>query len=141
MEVLNPDETGQVSGEDEENNGSLVLRLSYGAVSFLFTGDAETPVLEKLADGGLLLPSQVLKLSHHGSRDSFAPAFYQAVAPWLVVITVGRNSFGHPAAPVVSYWQQRGVPVYRTDQNGAVTISTDGQELFVQTVKEVVASQ
>ena len=79
------------------------------------------------------LGSQVLKLPHHGSKTGLVPSFYEQAAPKAVVICVGKNSFGHPAPEVLKFWHEKGIPVYRTDLHGAITFSTDGKELWVET--------
>jgi len=135
LEILYPPAGAGACAEEGENNGSLVLCLRYGQVDFLLTGDAERETLQVLNSSGFPLQAEVLKLSHHGSNDGFWPPFYQAVDPSLVMITVGRNSFGHPGAQVTDYWQQRGVPVYRTDLHGAVTVTSDGRTYQVRTEK------
>ena len=84
------------------NNGSVVLRLDYGAASLLLTGD-----IEEESDGAMLawgrrLRAGVLKVAHHGSRTSSRPHFVAAVAPQIAVVSVGSfNKFGHPAAAVM----------------------------------------
>ncbi|ATW25365.1 DNA internalization-related competence protein ComEC/Rec2 [Candidatus Formimonas warabiya] len=125
------------TGTDADtNNNCLVLKLSYGHVSFLLTGDAEIACLTSLLDSGLDLKADVLKLPHHGSKNSFLPSFYEQVSPRMVVVCVGKNSFGHPGPEVVEYWEEREIPLFRTDLHGAVTFSTDGKEIRVQTFKD-----
>lgn len=131
LTVLHPPR-GKTPAEEEMNNSSLVLKLTYQDVSFLFTGDGETACLSSLCSGGNL-PAQVLKLPHHGSKTGLWPPFYQQVAPKAVVISVGKNSFGHPAREVLEFWEEKNIPVYRTDVHGAITFSTDGRELWVET--------
>lgn len=135
--VLAPTAQG-VYGESNENSNSLVLKLCYRQTSFLLTGDVEDDGLKELLKGDADIQSEVLKLPHHGSKNAFAPAFYERVDPLVAVITVGRNSFGHPHDTVVSYWEERGIPVYRTDLHGAVSIQTNGAKIWIQTVKNPV---
>ena len=76
------------------------------------------------------LRADVLKVGHHGSAYSSTPAFIGAVAPAIAVISVGReNLFGHPAPSTLVTLQRAGARVYRTDRDGAVTITTDGERL------------
>lgn len=131
MEVLHPPVNG--GQELDINNRSLVLRISYGQISFLLTGDIETDAMQFMLDQHLT--STVYKAPHHGSRKGLNPHFLNRVNPKIVVISVGQdNSFGHPAPQLLQYWQRRLIPVYRTDQNGAVLFSTDGKNLRVSTV-------
>jgi competence protein ComEC len=114
------------------NDDSLVLRATFGDVSVLLTGDVE-------AAGEAALPGQpaaVLKVAHHGSRTSTSAAFLAASRPAVAVISAGRkNPFGHPAREVLDRLREAGVKVFRTDLDGAVRISTDGQGLRVVTTR------
>lgn len=112
------------------NNDSLVLRVAFGARSFLLTGDLERAEERRLLDSGRLLPADVLKVGHHGSRTSTTQEFLDAVAPSVAVISVGyENSFGHPHADVVSRLQARHATILRTDEEGLATVRTDGKRL------------
>jgi competence protein ComEC len=99
-----------------------VLKLSAGARAMLLTGDIEAPAeAELLARDAAALAADVLLVPHHGSRTSSTPAFLDAVGAGVAVVPVGyRNRFGHPAAEVLE--RLAGVPVYRTDRDGAVTV-------------------
>jgi competence protein ComEC len=117
-----------------ENNASLVLRVSYGARRFLLTGDIERAAEAALVAAGDALQSDVVKVAHHGSRTSSSEAFIAATRPSLAVISVGLNSpFGHPDAGVVARWRAAGAQVLQTGERGTITISTDGQDLKVET--------
>lgn len=133
IEVLHPQHyyTGTRS---DDNNASLVLQVSYGQVSFLLTGDVEEEGMKEMLAEKIPIASTVLLLPHHGSRYSFVPEFYRAVNPAAVVTQAGEhNTFGHPAPEIVAYWEEKGVPVYRTDRHGAITFTTDGKNLRVET--------
>jgi len=114
------------------NDDSVVLRLGFGNVRFLLTGD-----IEALGEAALgPAPATVLKVPHHGGRESSTAAFLRSVHPSVAVFSVGRrNSFGHPAPEVVRRYQRRGCRIYRTDYDGAVTVSTDGTRVWVQTFR------
>ena len=78
----------------------------------------------------------VLKIAHHGSKTSTTENFLAAAQPRFAVIGVGRdNSFGHPADEVVERLQERGIKIYRTDEDGAVVCRTDGKRLYVETFR------
>ncbi len=122
------------SGEDKTNNHSIVLRLEWGRVSFLLTGDIEEPVERNLVMAGAPLAATVLKSAHHGSKTSSSEAFLEAVNPQVVVISVGKdNDFGHPSPEVLERYAERGIIVFRTDEQGTVEFSTDGEHLWVET--------
>jgi competence protein ComEC len=119
----------------DTNNNSLVFKLNYGRTSFLLTGDIEQEAMEKLSNDGDQLASTVLCLPHHGSSNGLYPDFLKHVQPRVAVIQVGEhNRFNHPAPAVLQYWVDQGVPVYRTDRHGAVTVTSDGNNLKVETV-------
>jgi competence protein ComEC len=116
------------------NDASLVLRLSYGEVSFLFTGDIESSAEREILRTGVNLQSTVLKVPHHGSKSSSTPDFLEAVQPRFAVFTVrggARPRLPNPA--VVERYEAMGVKVLRSDRHGAVTFVTDGKDLRVQT--------
>jgi competence protein ComEC len=110
------------------NNTSIVARLIYGEISFLFTGDAEVEVEEELlADGSIVLDSDVLKVGHHGSRSSSSWLFLQAVSPELAIIQVGKdNSFEHPHGETLFNLQKLKVTLLRTDLNSTSTLISNG---------------
>lgn len=112
------------------NDTSLVIRVSYEGTSFLFTGDAEGPALEALAESGTLR-ADVLKVPHHGSKTTPSWVF-EAVRPAVAVISVGEgNIFGHPHADTLASLE--GVPTFRTDLSGRVTVRASKGRLRVST--------
>lgn len=118
------------------NDASVVVRISYGDISFLFTGDAEAAAEQEMISraGEGPLNSTVLKVGHHGSRTSSTAAFLDAAAPEIAVIMTGAdNRYGHPHSEVLARLSQRGIMVYRTDIHGTVVISTDGNAIHVDT--------
>jgi competence protein ComEC len=115
------------------NDDSIVLELTWGEVSVVLAGDigggAEASVTPRLADGAV----RVLKVPHHGSLTSSTPAFLSALDPCVAVFSVGRgNRFGHPAPAVLERYRQQGIAMFRTDLDGAVTVTTDGSRLEVR---------
>ena len=114
------------------NNSSLVLKLTYGQISFLLTGDAEVAVEQQLVASGADLSAQVLKVAHHGSNNATSPEFLQAVKPQLAIISVGQNNdFGHPHSSTLNKLEAFGAKVLRTDQLGTIKLSTDGENIEV----------
>ncbi len=119
---------------EETNDYSAVLRFRYGDVSFLLTGDAETPVEEQLVAEGGDLSADVLKCGHHGSSSSTSASFLRAVGPSVAVISCGvDNSYGHPHTETLETLQAAGCTVLRTDQDGTVAAMTDGRDFTVHT--------
>jgi competence protein ComEC len=134
-----------------KNDDSLVFHVKFGERSYLLPGDAE-----KAAENSILaepisqsLRSDVLKIEHHGSKNSTTPDFLSAVQPRLAVISAGKeNPYGHPSPQLLERLRQAGVPALRTDTNGAIHILTDGKNLEVsrsiacpQTTDHMVSSK
>lgn len=134
LEVLAPPARLFKGTVSDVNNNSLVMRLIYREVSFLFTGDIEDAAANWLLREGMPLKSTVLKVPHHGGyMPAFSP-FLEAVGPEAAVIQVGRNTFGHPHPETVAILEQETPEVYRNDQHGAVIIHTDGHTWRVNTL-------
>ncbi len=113
--------------ENRTNDSSIVLRIDYGNTSFLFTGDAEDWSEYMMLDAKTNLKADVLKVAHHGSRDSSTPAFLTAVQPKYAVISAGRgNSYGHPHTEVLRRLETIGAKVLRTDLAGTIIFRSDG---------------
>jgi competence protein ComEC len=112
------------------NDDSVVLALRYGEIVVLLTGDVEAA-----GEAALDAPRAfAVKVAHHGSRSSTTPAFLAAAAPRVAVVSVGNQSrFGHPHPEVVARYQRAGVSLFRTDRDGAVTLSTDGKSAWITT--------
>jgi len=133
MRVLHP-EGELLSGTDSDvNNNSIVLRLVYGRISFLLTGDVEEEAEAVLLLSNEDLASTILKSPHHGSDTSLNLRFLEAVNPQLAVIQVGAdNQFGHPDPTTLAKLEERGVMVLRTDQNGTVEVVSDGERYWIK---------
>jgi competence protein ComEC len=134
ISVLGPPQTLFSGTRSDANNNSLVLHITYGKVSILLTGDLEQEGMLDLVSrfqGSNGIQADLLKCPHHGSSYSICPEFAAAIKPQLVVISVGRNSFGHPDAQTIRFWQEQGARVLRTDEDGHITILTDGANLIM----------
>lgn len=118
-----------------ENDASLCIELLIHGQRLLLTGDIEASgeaVMQKLLPSH---PIMLLKVAHHGSRTSSTPAWLDHIQPQHAVISVGRqNRFGHPAPEVVTRLRQRGIHIWRTDQQGAITFRFASQHVSVETV-------
>ena len=113
-----------------ENDNSFVLRLRLGRRAFLLVGDAERRAESLLLRRPERLRADVLKVGHHGSRTSSAPAFVRAVGARLGLVSAGAgNRYGHPHPEPLAALRAAGTRVFRTDRNGGVTIRTDGRAL------------
>lgn len=130
----------QIVGVDgnaaDHNNSSIVLRIVYGETSFLFTGDAEREAEQTILSAGYDLESTVLKVGHHGSDSSTSYVFLRAVAPQYGVISVGEgNSYGHPTEDALSRLRDADVTVYRTDLQGTIICTSDGEDVSFAVAK------
>lgn len=119
-------------GNDEKdlNNTSIVLRMVYNNVSFLFTGDAENSAENIILKSEKDISSTVLKAGHHGSSTSSSTNFLKRVKPGFVVISSGKgNSYGHPHDQLLNRLNKFNVKVYRTDELGTIVASSDGKDI------------
>lgn len=117
------------------NHYSVVFQLRHGENTFLFTGDAEVVNEEEWLSQSNL-HSTVLKVGHHGSSTSSSAAFLDQVRPAYAVISVGaKNPYGHPAEEVKERLLARNIQLYRTDQNGRITMVSDGKNITIETEK------
>lgn len=114
----------------DKNNASVGIRLTHGENTFLFTGDAESKAEAAILETGLDLSATVYKAGHHGSSTSSSPEFLEAVAPKYAVISCGEgNSYGHPHAETLNRFREMGIQVFRTDEQGSVTVTSNGRTL------------
>ncbi|MBS6397170.1 MAG: MBL fold metallo-hydrolase [Clostridiales bacterium] len=127
--VLSPDRS-----YSDNNNNSIVIHMTHGENTFLFTGDAEAEAEEDMLSAGLNVDADVLKTAHHGSHSSTTDDFLKAVSPEYAVISCGEdNRYGHPHAETLNKFRQTGVSVYRTDEQGTITAVSDGESLVWNT--------
>ena len=136
LEVLNPSATPFAGTPADRNNNSVVMRLSYGRITYLLTADIEAPAESRLARNPDNLKSTVLKVGHHGSRSSTTASFLEKVSPSLAVVSAGAdNRYGHPHREVIDRLIRKLGPdsVFRTDLDGSVELISDGVDLWVKT--------
>jgi beta-lactamase superfamily II metal-dependent hydrolase len=120
----------------ELNELSVATRLVYGETAFLFTGDIEAAAEADILESGRSLKADVLDVAHHGSNSSSTADFLERVRPSIAVISCGvDNSYGHPARDAVERLQTAGATIYRTDLDGAVVVTSDGNTVEVETAK------
>ena len=118
------------------NDCSIVVRITHGNNTFLFTGDAEWDAEHDMVDSGYDLSAAVLKVGHHGSDTSSSYVFLREVMPKYAVISCGEgNSYGHPTEAVLSRLRDVGAQVFRTDLQGDVVFVSDGTTLSFGTEK------
>lgn len=121
---------------EDLNDLSLCVRVEYGDRAFLFCGDMTEKEEKTLLQRENGLAADVLKVPHHGSGGSSHRRFLEAVNPEIAVISCGKyNDYGHPHSSVLERLAEVGAAVYRTDEQGTVTVTTDGKELHIFTEK------
>jgi len=117
---------------EDLNTSSVIVKLIYGENSFLFTGDLPAEKEEELISANIDIKADVLKVGHHGSRDSSSVEFLKKVQPGYAVIQSGRdNKFGHPHRRVIRNLKKNGIKILRTDEEGDIVFSSNGQQLFL----------
>ncbi|GIN61011.1 competence protein ComEC [Robertmurraya siralis] len=131
IDILYPQE---ISGKANEE--SISMKITYGEVSFVFTGDAEKKSEKEMIESGAQLQATFLQLGHHGSSTSTSEEFLQAVRPEVAIYSAGNdNSYGHPHEEVVSLIKNSGIALYGTDVDGTVIVTTDGKTYTIKTKK------
>jgi len=136
LEVLHPPAVPLRGPAWDSNNNSLVLRLAYGEVSFLLTGDIEEEAERYLVRQGMDLESDVLKAGHHGSNSSTTRTFLRAVQPrWAVISAGADNQYGHPHPEVLKRLNEAvgRENVFSTAAEGTIHFTADGKRLWVET--------
>ena len=121
------------SGGETGNAASMVLALRYGAFDMLFTGDLEGMGEERLIETKTLYDIDVLKVAHHGSKNSTSETFLQWTTPEIAFISAGKdNSYGHPHEETIQRLEKIGCQIYNTQECGAVTVTSDGKAMRVE---------
>lgn len=121
-----------LSGSSESNELSVVIKMSYGEFTVLFTGDIDLDNELALIGGGVLSQVEALKVSHHGSKYASGLEFLEAVVPKYAIVSVGaKNSYGHPSSDTLIRLDSVGSKVLRTDLLGTIEFRTDGVKVDV----------
>ena len=121
-----------IRGRNAINDNSITFMLRYKHFRMLFTGDAGATAEQRFLAAGVDLRADVLKVGHHGSAYASSAQFLAAVQPRYAIISVGRhNLFGHPAPRTIAALRRVGARIFRTDENGAVRVTTDGTAVSV----------
>ena len=133
LELLHPFDAASTNLHDKDfNNDSLVLKLTYGDVRILFTGDIGRKVELQLVESGKDLRAGIIKVPHHGSKTSSSAEFLDAVRPQYAIFSLGqRNRYRFPSEMVVERYRERGCRILRTDRLGAIRLRTDGRRCWV----------
>lgn len=136
LDILYPDHDVSNLPDDKANEGGVVVRLVYGSSEALLMADVGAGVEARLVQlDGAVLDSDLLKVGHHGSRFSTGAAFVKAVSPGTAVISVGKNSYGHPTPQALGVLQKVGAKILRTDESGTIRCVSDGAAFSCTTEK------
>jgi beta-lactamase superfamily II metal-dependent hydrolase len=120
--------------EGDENNSSIVVRITAGKVSFMFGGDIEIPAELDLMGYGKGIRTTVYKASHHGSASSNSNPFLDLIKPDAAIFSCGRyNPYGFLPFEIIRRFEQRGAKIYRTDYDGNIEVISDGYNYRVIT--------
>jgi beta-lactamase superfamily II metal-dependent hydrolase len=132
--VINPSQSISAT-QAPDNDRSIVIKVTYQRISYLLTGDAESPAEARMIST-YNCSAYVLKVGHHGSGSASSAAFLKAIMPHIAVISVGAsNTYGHPAAQTLARLAAVNATVYRTDMQGTIIVTTNGQTVDVRTVR------
>ena len=112
------------------NETSIVLQLSFGNFDTLLTGDIDFDVEKQVNLSRQRGEIEVLKIAHHGSKYSTGEEFLKKIKPQLAVISVGKNSFGHPTKEVIEKLRDLDIKILRTDQEGEIRVVSDGKNWY-----------
>lgn len=124
--------------DSDRNENSIVLRLSFGLVDFLFTGDIEIGGEASMVAAGLIDDIDVLKVSHHGSKYCSTANFLAAARPEIAIYFAGvGNPYGHPAPETIIRLYDIGATIYGTDIHGTIIVMTDGTTYSVHPTNDV----
>ena len=124
---------GPCRAYESSNDSSLVLRLEFGEVSALFCGDIEATAELDLVKSGQELQADLLKVPHHGSATSCSQRFVKAVMPQLAAVSVGPDRNQLPRAEALEQLEAVGAQIYRTDTDGSIVFSSQGEDFAIET--------
>jgi competence protein ComEC len=141
VRILNPvvpvSKSDDMDNFDETNNQSVVTELTYGDVGILLPADISEPTEARLIDQGVKIKSDVLFVPHHGGLTSSTEPFLDNIRPRVAIVSCGKdNVFRLPHPDVLDRYDARNIRLMRTDQDGAITISTDGRDLRIHSARD-----
>lgn len=120
---------GPMHPSSESNDNSIVMLLTHGENRFLLMGDATESEEMDILESAVGVKADVIKIGHHGSKYSTSQEFIDAVNPSYAVISVGDNSYGHPSADCLNKLREKGVELFRTDEQGSIIATSDGKTI------------
>ena len=128
--ILHPSKTLISGTKSDLNNNCIVFKLVYNKTSYIFLGDLEKEGEEMLFENNCPLHADIIKVAHHGSRNGNSELLLDKINPKIAIISCGKyNSYGNPHKETIDRLKKRNIKIYRTDQNGAITVYSDGQNI------------
>jgi competence protein ComEC len=109
-----------------------VSLVSFGKFEALLTGDMPPDVSDKLAEDWSEGPVDYIKIPHHGSKNGLTDNLLKVIMPRLAVISVGKNTYGHPSNEILEMLEKNGIKYLRTDKEGDIEVITDGKEYWIK---------
>ncbi len=131
LQILYPTESLAETKMENLNNSSIVLKVTYGQNSLLFTGDLESDVQSTILDQDL--SALILKFPHHGSTNGYSEKFINAVNPKYAVISAGENNFGHPSKRTINALERAGVKILITKDLGDIIFNCNQTKCVYET--------
>jgi len=134
--ILNPSLKGFTGTNDDLNNNSLVMKIVFNQMDFLFCSDIELEAEKRLTGHGALLASNIIKVPHHGSSTGIYDRFFNLVSPQTGIISCGyKNRYGYPHSATLKAYKKLNTRIYRTDRMGAIIVSSDGKNYRIKRTK------
>jgi competence protein ComEC len=115
----------------DPNFFSYVMNLSYNGLNVLFTGDGDINIQNDILKNRKVVDVDILKVPHHGSKNALSTSYLAVTKPELAIISVGKNSYGHPSVEMLQLLQKSNAMTLRTDKNGNIRIISDGKKWWV----------
>lgn len=132
IDILYPFENLEGKVLENSNNTSIITKLNFREISFLFTGDVYKSIEKTLIEKGINLESDIFKIGHHGSKTSSAEDFLKKISPQIAIISVGEdNKYGHPHSEILENLVKFGIKTLRTDLDGDIKIISNGKNIKV----------
>ena len=124
LDIISPADSPSLVSHENPNEATVVGRLVYSETAFLFTGDMEKTEEVRLASSNFELESNILKVAHHGSKNSSTLLFLEKVAPSIAVVSSGKNRYGHPHQEALDRLASVGAKILRTDEQSTIVIKS-----------------
>jgi beta-lactamase superfamily II metal-dependent hydrolase len=123
---------GAFTTKKDPNDFSIVANLRLGEFDALLTGDISPQVISKIIQTGKVRDVEYIKIPHHGSKNGLTKELLDAATPEVAIISVGKNSFGHPHREILDLLKEYDIQTKRTDEDGDVEVLSDGKSWWIK---------